>query len=102
MDLAPIYANASAGGGKPDQYWPERPSNLTAISLKVNEFVNLVNENYRTRTPFDTMISKRWPGANVVNFDVHSLVCVQLCDLTILLLTLATGSGYLQPPKAIP
>jgi hypothetical protein len=76
LDLAPMYANASAGGVGANKYWPDEPSNLTAISQKMNEYVNLVNSVYQFRTPYEVVIANRYPGANFALFDVHSLVCL--------------------------
>lgn len=72
--LAPLYANSSYGGSAPNGYWPDRPSNLTAVSLKMQEYVDTVNEAYRVRTPYEVVLAKRYPGAHFANFDVNSWV----------------------------
>lgn len=74
LDLAPMYANASNGGTGPNKYWPDEPSNLTAISAQMNEYVSTVNSIYQYRTPFEVAVANRYPGANFALFDVHSLV----------------------------
>ncbi|KAI9654163.1 MAG: hypothetical protein M1831_005517 [Alyxoria varia] len=73
LQLSPMYANASYGGVPKLQYWTDKPDNLTAISLKMEQFVDLVNTIFQYRTPYETLIARRYPDAKVALFDVNKL-----------------------------
>jgi hypothetical protein len=72
--LTPLYALPGQGGVGPNGYWPEKPYNLTAVSISMNELVIANNQIYKYRLPFEVMVQKRFPGARLALFDVHSLV----------------------------
>lgn len=76
--LAPLYANATNGGTGADNYWTNKPSNLTAIYAQMVEDVLLVNFAYYYRFPFEVLLNGRYPGAHFALFDVHRLVRISL------------------------
>lgn len=76
LNLAPLYALPSAGGVGANQYWPNKPANLTEISYRMLEQVVTVNSIYQYRLPFLTLIMRRFPGARFALMDVHSLVSI--------------------------
>ena len=69
-----MYANETNGGVGPNKFWTDEPSNLTAISDKMKEYVGTVNAIYQYRPPYEVALAGRYPGANFALFDVHSLV----------------------------
>ena len=74
LDLAPLYANASQNGVGPNHYWPDKPSNITAISEQMREYPTTLNTVYQYQTPFEVVIANRYPGSNFAVYDVHSLM----------------------------
>ena len=74
LDLAPLYANFSQNGVGSNQYWPQKPSNLTSISEHMKEYSRTLNTIYKYQTPFEVLIANRYPGANFVVYDVHSVI----------------------------
>lgn len=74
LDLAPLYANATAGGVGQNPYWPEKPSNKTQISETMKEYTSTLNMVYKYQTGFDVMVANRYPGAQFALYDVHSLI----------------------------
>ena len=74
LHLSAEYANASFGGVGPNQYWGDKPSNLTAISERMRLEVDLVNALYSYRTPYELLIANRFPGANFAVYDTYQLV----------------------------
>lgn len=74
LQLAPLYANASINGVTETRYWPMMPSNKTQIAETMHEYTTTVNNVYKYQTPFEALVSQRYPGASFANFDVWSLV----------------------------
>lgn len=74
LQLAPLYANTSIGGVTETHYWPMMPANKTQIAETMHEYTTTVNNVYRYQTPFEALVSQRYPGASFANFDVWSLV----------------------------
>ncbi|KAF2733003.1 hypothetical protein EJ04DRAFT_513545 [Polyplosphaeria fusca] len=74
LQLLPQYATPANGGLAATQYFPDKPANITEISWRMYEAVATVNAVYAYRTPFETVIQKRWPEAQVANFDVNGLI----------------------------
>jgi len=77
LNLAPLYANASEGGIDAQQaqnYWPTgKGDNLTAIAEQMREYVDLVNQVYEYRTPFESLLSGKFFGAKFALYDVHKV-----------------------------
>lgn len=73
LNLAPQYATAANGGVTVDHYWPDKPSDLDAISAKMDDLVTTVNGDYTSQLP--GMVSTRYPGANFAVLNVNQLVC---------------------------
>lgn len=40
----------------------------------MKEYTQLVNSIFQYRTPFELLVAKRYPGASIAIFDVHSLI----------------------------
>ncbi|RAL14397.1 SGNH/GDSL hydrolase family protein [Aspergillus homomorphus CBS 101889] len=74
LQLAPLYATPENGGVGPNNYWKDKPANLTEISGRMQGQVVLVNEAFRYRTPVETLMNRRWPGVKVAVMDVYSLI----------------------------
>ena len=77
LQLLPQYATPANGGLPATKYFPEKQNistNITEISWKMYEDVTLVNEVYKYRTPFESIIEERWKGAKVANYDVNGLM----------------------------
>ena len=74
LNLANLYSNASVGGTTYSHYWPGKPANLTAISLRMEEFVTSADAIYKYETPFEVLVANRYPGANFALFDTWQLI----------------------------
>jgi hypothetical protein len=76
LDLAPLYANESYGGVDRTWLWRQKDErvNKTETAEKMREYTRTVNEVFLYQAGFETVVSKRWEGADVVVFDVHRLV----------------------------
>ncbi|KXT07508.1 hypothetical protein AC579_2173 [Pseudocercospora musae] len=77
LNLAPLYAtpeNGGVGAGPGNQYWHDKPSNLTQISYRMQEQVVTVNRIYDVQTPFEVLVKKSMPEARVVVMDMHALI----------------------------
>ncbi|KAK4949651.1 hypothetical protein LTR10_011492 [Elasticomyces elasticus] len=74
LHLAPLYANASAHGVGPNQYWADKPSNLTEIAETMHEYTSTVNNVFKYQTPFEALVAKRYPGAQFALMDMYSLI----------------------------
>ena len=77
LDQLPLYGLAEKGGLAWSHYWPDKPANLTAINLRMQEIVGFVNGAFKDQT---RQASRRYPGAEMVVFDVHSLVRYNAVD----------------------
>ncbi|KAF1992052.1 carbohydrate esterase family 16 protein [Aulographum hederae CBS 113979] len=74
LQLTPLVAAPENGGVGPNHYWPDKPDNLTAISLKMMQMVWGCNEIYQYRTPFELLVAKKFPGARFALMDMYGLV----------------------------
>jgi len=74
LNLAPLYATPSMGGVGANQYWPQKPQNLTEISYRMMEQVVGVDAVYKYRTPFEAELNRRYPGSHFAVMDMHGLV----------------------------
>ncbi|TKX26534.1 acetylesterase-1 [Elsinoe australis] len=74
LQLTPLYGLPDAGGVGPNQYWKNKPDNLTDISYRMAEEVATVNNIYKYRTPVEVLVEKNFKGANVALFDMYSLI----------------------------
>lgn len=74
LNLAPLYANDTVHGAGENHYWPDKPSNHTAIAEQMHEYVTTVNNVYKYQTPFEVLVSGRFPGADFALFDVWQLI----------------------------
>jgi hypothetical protein len=75
LQLAPMYATPEHHGVGPNHYWPDKPSNLTAISYRMWEQVANVNHAFKYQTPFELIIRNRYPGSKFAIMDTFGLVC---------------------------
>lgn len=74
LQLSPIYGLPDAGGVTSDNYWPDKPSNITEISYRMLEQVVTVNEIYALRTPVEVILQRKFPGANFALFSMNQLI----------------------------
>ena len=74
LHLAPLYANTSLHGVTETYYWPKMPSNKTQIAEKMHEYTTSVNSIFRYQTPYETLVSRRYPGASIAFFSVWQLM----------------------------
>jgi phospholipase/lecithinase/hemolysin len=74
LNLLPQYATPANGGRNATKFFPDKGSNITEISYRIAENVATVNGIFAYRTPFEAELVKRWPGANIANFDVNALI----------------------------
>jgi hypothetical protein len=74
LQLTPLYATATDGGVGANNYWPDKPSNLTAVAYRMWEQVATVNDVYKYQTPYELLIARRYPGAHFAVMDMYSLV----------------------------
>lgn len=74
LHLAPLYANVSLHGVGDNQYWPQKPENLTQIAETMHEYTTSVNTVFRHQTPFEKLVADRYPGASFALFDTYSLI----------------------------
>ena len=74
LQLTRLYANDTDGEAGPNHYWPDKPSNHTAISEQMAEYATSVDNVFKYQIPYEVMLADRYPGANFARFDVYSLV----------------------------
>jgi hypothetical protein len=75
LQLASLYSNASLHGATETTYWPGLSKlNKTQISDIIHEYTTTANNVFKYQTPFESLISHRYPGASFANFDVWSLI----------------------------
>lgn len=60
LQLTALYGLPGKGGVGANQYWPDKPSNLTEIHYRMLEEVVTVNSIYEYRTPFAVEINRRY------------------------------------------
>ncbi|KAF4467613.1 acetyl esterase, partial [Fusarium albosuccineum] len=72
---APLYAPTEFGGPANSQYWPDKSKyNTTQYNSKLYQYTTSVNTMLEQGGIFECVIKKRWPGASLTIFDVHSLL----------------------------
>lgn len=74
LNLAPLYALPEDGGVGDNQYWMQKPADLTSISKRMQEEVVTVNAIYKYQLPYELYGLRKFSGAHFALFDVHSLV----------------------------
>lgn len=76
LNLVGMYATLDKGGypsGK-DQYWPDKPENITTINARMEELVLNSNSGFLSKTSYEFSNGKRYPQAEAALFDTHQLV----------------------------
>jgi hypothetical protein len=74
LDILPQYAAPDDGGLSETQYFPANGRNVTDTHFRMLETVASLNQVYKYRTPFEAVVSSKYPGIKIVNFDVTSLI----------------------------
>ncbi|KFA63310.1 hypothetical protein S40285_07638 [Stachybotrys chlorohalonatus IBT 40285] len=77
LDLIPQYALPENDGVEVSRFWRDKldySTNLTQISEKMRQYVDLVNEVYTYKTFYEVQIAKRYRGSTFALFDTHSLM----------------------------
>jgi hypothetical protein len=80
LNLLGMYATLDKGGypaGK-DQFWSDKPSNITAINARMKELVASSNAAFLSKTAHEFSSANRYPGSEVALFDTHQLVSLPL------------------------
>ncbi|KAK7509276.1 GDSL lipase/acylhydrolase family protein [Phyllosticta citricarpa] len=67
LQLSPLYAPPNKGGIGKSQ-------NMTESSYRMKEQVNLLNNNAKFQTPYESLLARRYPGARWALFDMYSLI----------------------------
>jgi hypothetical protein len=80
LNLAPLYARPEDGGVGDNQYWMDKPANLSSISGRMLEEVVTVNAIYKYRLPYELYGLRKFPDAHFALFDVHALVSHATAD----------------------
>ena len=103
LQLSPQYGLPGKGGLASTQYWPDKPSNITEISYKMLEYVSLVNNVFKYKTPYLTEVANRYPGAYIAVMDINGLVSGWSPRLTTInvLTVVPTAHGHLQQPRQL-
>jgi phospholipase/lecithinase/hemolysin len=75
LQLTPLYAAESNGGAGNNQYWLNKTSyNETEYQYKILEYTTSANTMFDYGFPFQLLVKKRYPGAQIAIFDVHRLL----------------------------
>ncbi|KAJ4294858.1 hypothetical protein N0V88_005095 [Collariella sp. IMI 366227] len=75
LELTPLYAHPDNGGTGDSQFWGSKTQyNITEYGQKIREYSTSVNTMYDYGVAVQTAFKRRWPGATVDVFDVHSLL----------------------------
>lgn len=74
LQLTPLYATPENHGVHDNYYWPDKPDNITRVSYRMWEEVVNVNRVFKYQTPFELLISRRYPGAFFAVMDMYGLV----------------------------
>ncbi|KAF2104060.1 GDSL lipase/acylhydrolase family protein [Rhizodiscina lignyota] len=74
LQLSPEFGFPWNGAVGENHYWPDKPSNITQIAFRMWESVVMVNDDFKYRTPFEVLISKRYAGANFAVMDTYGLI----------------------------
>lgn len=70
LHLAPQYT----GSTHATRYFPDKPSNISRLSLKMQQQTTSINEILRYQVPYEVLVSKRYPDSNVALFDTSQLL----------------------------
>jgi phospholipase/lecithinase/hemolysin len=79
---------------------PSQPSNITAISEKMKEYTTTVNTIWSYQVPFELLVSRRYPCAEIVYFDVHSLLTDIYYNPSAYLAAPANATGFVDQCNA--
>ncbi|KAF4153949.1 hypothetical protein CNMCM6936_001785 [Aspergillus lentulus] len=74
LQLAPLYATPENGGVGANQYWPDKPDNLTLTSYRMWEQVATANDVFKYQTPYEVLVARRYPGAQFAVMDMYGLL----------------------------
>ncbi|KAL2158886.1 hypothetical protein VTH06DRAFT_2916 [Thermothelomyces fergusii] len=75
LERFPLYALPENGGTLDSQFWKTKTNyNITQYNQKIREYSTSVNTMLEYGVPVAATLKKRWPGATVDLFDVHSLL----------------------------
>lgn len=74
LQLTPLYATPENHGVGRNQYWHDKPDNITRASYRMWEQVVNVNQQFKYKTPYEMLIARRYPGAFFAVMDMYGLV----------------------------
>jgi phospholipase/lecithinase/hemolysin len=105
LELTPMYAHPENGGTGDSQFWTTKTQyNITEYGQKIREYSTSVNTIYDYGVPVMTSLKRRWPGAVVDVYDVHSLMMDIYNQPTKFLVAPHNVTGYYHhcPPAGSP
>lgn len=75
LHLSPLYANETLMGAMDNQYWANKTAyNVTKYAEVMHEATTTVNTVFKYQTPYEFVVSGRYPDASIALFDVFSLI----------------------------
>ncbi len=83
LHLTPAYAPPEKGNRLNQLWGPPLPSNLSQVSLEMQEQVSTVNAAFRDRAEMVAVNSESYPDTNIALFDVYSLVSVSTVGIIV-------------------
>ncbi|KAH6682112.1 acetyl esterase [Plectosphaerella plurivora] len=75
LEEAPLYASIPNGGVGDSVFWTNKTSyNTTEYENKMLQYTTSANTLFDYGVPFQLVVRKRWPGAKITLYDVHTLM----------------------------
>lgn len=75
LQLAPLYATPEHGGVEGENWaWPDKPENITRVSYRAWQEVEMVNYAFEYQTPYEVLVAGRYPEARFAIMDMNGLV----------------------------
>ncbi|KAJ6779850.1 hypothetical protein PWT90_00846 [Aphanocladium album] len=74
LEKAPMYKSLENGGqGNNPVFKDKTRYNTTQYEHKLFHYAQATNDLFEYSAPFHLLLKRRWPGANITIFDIHSL-----------------------------
>ncbi|KAK2756084.1 hypothetical protein FQN54_005491 [Arachnomyces sp. PD_36] len=75
LQLAPLWATPERDGIQGENWaWPDKPANITRVSYRAWQEVDMVNYAYKYQTPYEMLIAERYPEARFALMDMNGLI----------------------------
>lgn len=72
--LAPLYATPENGGVGKTWAWPAKPDNITQVSGRMWQEIEMTNYAFKYQTPYEMLVAGRYPEARFAVMDTNGLV----------------------------